>query len=65
MPAYSELLDIFAEIQESGIVTTTCRRVDSCALKCIKISVTYKGDHFLPCMLVKEQKKESRLTNAE
>lgn len=60
MPAYSELRDIFAEVQKTGIVTARWRRVDSQALKCIKISVTYKGDHFLPCMMVKEQNRKRK-----
>lgn len=33
MPAYSELLDIFTEIQKTGIVIARCGRVDSHALK--------------------------------
>jgi len=53
MLAYTELLDVFAERQKTGIVTARCRGVDSHALKCIKISITYKGDHFLPYVLVK------------
>lgn len=51
VPAYSDLL----EIQKTGVVTARCRRVDSHALKHMKISVTYRGDNFLPCVLAKEQ----------